>query len=231
MPIQNWHSARLQDPARFSDTAWRTTKGGIIYGTIKIPATINIVWGKLKGKDKPTDPPIAQALRFPADRFTVAEAKKFLKDNKIKYILFEPAAEEEVAAVVQTAKRLLEYSGSISLARPMEMFFSLQNMLSKAVSLKFGKDAFLHDFSDKEAIIGYRKSDTRPIDSWESGEYEKITYKLKNGEVKWDGVVSPVTKTTQYESLDDEMWKRLWKMESELDTHKAIMRKAERLIL
>jgi len=68
MPITNWHSARLQDPAKFDSKTWKTTAGGTIYGSKKIPFSINIIWGKLKGKAKPADPPIAQALRFPKFR-------------------------------------------------------------------------------------------------------------------------------------------------------------------
>jgi len=52
------------------------------------------VWGKLKGHAKPSDPPIPQALRFPVKYWTATEAKKWLKDNKVKYVRFEPAAEK-----------------------------------------------------------------------------------------------------------------------------------------
>jgi len=91
---ENEHSARLQDPKKYDD--WRRTKGGKIYFKIAIPASISIVWGHPKGK-----PPamwIPQALRFPKDKYTVAQAKKFLADNEIKYISFEEAKKEEKQA-------------------------------------------------------------------------------------------------------------------------------------
>ena len=88
---ENEHSARLQDPNKYDD--WRRTKGGKIYFKIAIPASISIVWGH--PKDKPARIWVPQALRFPKDKYTVAQAKKFLSDNKIKYISFEVAKKEE----------------------------------------------------------------------------------------------------------------------------------------
>jgi hypothetical protein len=81
----------LQDPKKFSDKGWSRTNGGKLYGKTKVPATVAIVRGKLKGKDKPADPPIAQSLRFPTKSWTADKARKWLKDNKVKYMLFEPA--------------------------------------------------------------------------------------------------------------------------------------------
>ena len=88
---ENEHSARLQDPNKYDD--WRRTKGGKIYFKIAIPASISIIWGHPKGK--PARIWVPQALRFPKDKYTVAQAKKFLSDNKINYISFEAAKKEE----------------------------------------------------------------------------------------------------------------------------------------
>ena len=95
MPFENEHSARLKDPKKFDPDSFRRTNGGTIYGKIKVPKTIAIIWAKLKGKSKPSDPPIPQALRFPTKSWTVQKAKKWLKDNKIKYQSFEPAKKKE----------------------------------------------------------------------------------------------------------------------------------------
>lgn len=97
MPYANEHSARLRDPDDFDADSFRRTKGGTIYGSKKVPETIGIIWGKLKGKAAPDDPPIPQALRFPTEDWTEAEAKKWLDDNEIKVVLFEPASEEKAA--------------------------------------------------------------------------------------------------------------------------------------
>jgi len=95
MPMENFHSARLRDPSDFDPDSYRYTRGGTIYGRIRVPKTIDIVWAKLKGHAKPKDPPMPQALRFPSEKWTVAEAKKWLKDNNVKYERFEPAKESK----------------------------------------------------------------------------------------------------------------------------------------
>ena len=92
MPYPNEHSARLQDPGRFNPDTFRRTDDGTIYGKIKVPSTAAVIWGKLKGKDKPADNPIPQAIRFPTKNWTADQARKWLKDNNVKYIRFEPAS-------------------------------------------------------------------------------------------------------------------------------------------
>jgi hypothetical protein len=106
MPYPNEHSARLKDPKDFEPKSFRRTEGGTIYGKIKIPKTIAIIWGKLKGKSKPSDPPIPQALRFPTKNWTVQKAKKWLKDNNIKYQSFEPAKKKEKQSMSQDSAPL-----------------------------------------------------------------------------------------------------------------------------
>jgi len=91
-PFLNEHSARLRDPEDFDKETFRRKDGGTIYGSKKVPKTISIMWAKLKGKAKPKDNPIPQSLRFPIKNYTVAKAKKWLKDNGIKFIKFEAAA-------------------------------------------------------------------------------------------------------------------------------------------
>jgi len=90
-PYPNEHSARLQDPD--GSDRFRRKADGKLYNSIKVPATIDIVWGHLK--DGEDDDWAAQALRFPTKDWTEAEAKAWLKDNKVKYIEFEPAKEPE----------------------------------------------------------------------------------------------------------------------------------------
>ena len=59
---------------------------------MKVPATVGIIWGKLKGKDKPSDFPVPQALRFPTSSWTAERARQWLRKNNVKYILFEKAS-------------------------------------------------------------------------------------------------------------------------------------------
>ena len=91
-PYPNEHAARLRDPALFDPDSWGRTNGGTLYGTIKVPVTIAIIWGKYKTANKASDPPIPQTLRFNKEKWTAEEAKAWLKENKVKYIAFEAAA-------------------------------------------------------------------------------------------------------------------------------------------
>lgn len=81
MPYPNFHSARIKSPGLFLRVrVMQTTKEGImLYG------------GPLKSD--PKGPTTLQSIRFPKDKFTVAQAKKWLKDHKHKYITFEPASD------------------------------------------------------------------------------------------------------------------------------------------
>jgi hypothetical protein len=108
MPYPNEHAARLRDPDDFDPDSFRRTKGGKLYNSIEVPETIAIVWGKLKGKAEPEDPPLPQALRFPTKDWEADEARKWLKDNKIKYIDFEPAEENSAGAKKASAIRIAE---------------------------------------------------------------------------------------------------------------------------
>lgn len=99
MPYVNEHSARLRNPKNFDKKTFRRTEGGTIYGKIKVPKTIGIIWAKLIGKSKPSDYPIPQALRFRIKSWTVKKAKDWLKKNKIKYQLFEPAKQKEKSSM------------------------------------------------------------------------------------------------------------------------------------
>ena len=83
MPYPNEHAARVRDPGDFRPDSFRNKAIG--------SEGVRIIMGKLKGESKM----IVQAYRFPKDKFTVAQAKKWLKDNDVKYISFEPASDKK----------------------------------------------------------------------------------------------------------------------------------------
>ncbi len=95
IPFPSEHSARLRSPSGFDPQSFRRTNGGSVTikdaGKIEVPATISIIWGKLKGKSGEDDPVLVQALRFPIKDWTEDQAKAWLKKNNIKTIVFEPA--------------------------------------------------------------------------------------------------------------------------------------------
>jgi ATP-dependent Clp endopeptidase proteolytic subunit ClpP len=76
-PYQNEHSCRKIDPKKFKSFTRTNNK----FGT-----GIHAVWGKNPGRAVQL-----QAIRFDKDKFTVAQAKKWLKDHKHTCILFEKA--------------------------------------------------------------------------------------------------------------------------------------------
>lgn len=78
MPYPNEHSARIKNPASYVRFRRQNNKFG---------AGIHAIWG-IKSDDKVE----LQAIRFSKNKFTVAQAKKWLKDHDYKPISFEPAS-------------------------------------------------------------------------------------------------------------------------------------------
>ena len=78
MPYTNWHSARIRQPRRFVRirVLW-ARKGIMAYG------------GPLKSD--PRGGTIISSIRFSIKKFTVAQAKKWLRELKHKWIEFEKA--------------------------------------------------------------------------------------------------------------------------------------------
>jgi hypothetical protein len=97
MPLPSEHSARLQSPDKFDPKSFRRTAGGTIFGSIKVPSSVGIIWGKLKGKAAPHQMPMPTSLRFDKTKWTVSAAKDWLKKNKLddNVKLFEPAKESK----------------------------------------------------------------------------------------------------------------------------------------
>jgi len=85
MPYANEHAARLRDPDDFANIVqlWRNDEG------------VRALGGRLKSD--PEGSTVEQAIRFDAGKWTVSEAKQWLKDHDYKPILFEPATEADAA--------------------------------------------------------------------------------------------------------------------------------------
>lgn len=94
-PYPNEHAARVRDPDDFAR----------IVQLKKLDNGIRILGGPLKDDEKGNSR--TQAYRFPKDKFTVAEARKWLKDNAVKYIYVEPAAEKSAEDDVE--RRTADY--------------------------------------------------------------------------------------------------------------------------
>lgn len=98
MPYPNEHAARLRDPARYE--RFRRENDKFARG-------VHAIWGILRGGKVEL-----QAIRFDAAKFTVDEAKKWLKAHNFKPILFEPATEgKEGKAMKQNSRAATVPSG------------------------------------------------------------------------------------------------------------------------
>lgn len=82
MPFANEHAARLTRPGLYKRFRRENDK---------FASGIHAIWGIRKDNNKVE----LQAIRFSKDKFTVAQARKWLKDHDYKPILFEPAGKSE----------------------------------------------------------------------------------------------------------------------------------------
>ena len=107
MPFPNEHAARVRRPGDFTAGSFRRIK-------LKGVAGISLIIGRLKGKTTTT----TQAYRFAISKFTAKEARAWLKEHKIKTILFEPATGKktnaEASTEIQTEIVLSEYEKYIA---------------------------------------------------------------------------------------------------------------------
>lgn len=137
-PYPNEHSARLKSP-NMEHIRIRRTHGsgkGTVQG-VKVPTTIDVIWYIVEKDGE--EVPVAQALRFPIKNWTAAEAKKWLKDNDIKYISFEPASKSLEGVLnriitIETAENLSKES--VELIK--ESITHLQTLLEEKEPLPIG---------------------------------------------------------------------------------------------
>ncbi len=102
MPYPNEHSARIKEPGQFDRFRRENDKFG---------PGIHAVWGIRTGQGIEI-----QAIRFDKTKFTVEEAKQWLKDHKISYIKFEPALNEsEIGGSVNNVKSKIEHTGVLGM--------------------------------------------------------------------------------------------------------------------
>ena len=93
MPFPNEHALRLRPPTLFDKNTFRRTKGGTLFGgKLVVPATIGMIWAKLKDRSASSDSPILQALRFDKSKWTVATAKAWIRKNLPQGGTFEPSS-------------------------------------------------------------------------------------------------------------------------------------------
>ena len=82
MPFPNEHAGRMKAPGGFKPDSFRRKK---------IAPGVSMIMGRKKGETTMT----AQSVRFDKDKFTAAEARKWLADHDMKPISFEAASSKE----------------------------------------------------------------------------------------------------------------------------------------
>jgi len=94
MPYPNEHSARLLSPDLKNIRVRRSAGSGqgMIQG-VKVPNSIDVIYFITRSEGG--EIARAQALRFPVSKWTEESARAWLKNNNIKSLLFEPAAEAD----------------------------------------------------------------------------------------------------------------------------------------
>jgi len=84
MPLPNFHAARMVNPGKFKEGSFRVINIG------DKNSGITAIVGRLTGEKTTT----IQSYRFDKDKFTAAEAKKWLSDHDAKPIEFEAAKKD-----------------------------------------------------------------------------------------------------------------------------------------
>ena len=91
-PYPNEHSARLEAPGKYDEIRRQNDKFG---------PGIHAIFGIITGPPRKSE---LQAIRFDKDKFTVAEARAWLREHDYKPIAFEPASEGESGYVPRILK-------------------------------------------------------------------------------------------------------------------------------
>jgi HK97 family phage major capsid protein len=144
-----------------------------------------MILGKIKGEDAMT----VQAYRFPIEKFTEAQARKWLKDNKIEPIAFEPAEPEEKSmsdeldelkigarhsSEDQTAlQNIHDAAITLGAACPDPTRYELPKSLTDDMLVNFGDPAVkvLSTEGTKTKVGGYLIRFTTPKDPDLEGDY------------------------------------------------------------
>ena len=138
-PYPNFHAARVRDPKDFSSIVVLQT----------LPNGIMIYGGTLKSEPKGLSKP--QAYRFPKDKFTASEAKQWLKDHNIKYILFEKASENNFTNhKTKKMEKLINHFNLAPDATIEEILAKVQEIEAKKEELSSEKDDLTAKLAEKE---------------------------------------------------------------------------------
>ena len=143
MPFLTEHSARIINPDEFQNDPFGT---GNKFARINITDGVDAIIGKLRGEETTT----IQSYRFDASKFTEGEAKEWLADRNINYILFEESISNNAPDDPETFEDEIELP-DISVQETMN------RKLNNPYNVKYcGGDGAIKDIDlKKNIIIGY----------------------------------------------------------------------------
>jgi len=128
MPYPNFHAARVRDPKLFTR----------ILVLKKMPGGIMLYGGPLK--TNPTGGSKPQSYRFPKSNYTVQQAKRWLADHNIKYILFEPSEDKKEFNINEPIlKTMFGESNQFELASSAHIESNVPTQLFKKDLIQTGK--------------------------------------------------------------------------------------------
>jgi hypothetical protein len=194
VPLTNYHSARVRNPDDFldDDKAW---------ATVEIKPGIDLITGKLK-KDGMAGPMTGQSYRFDKSKFTVDQAKNWLKKHKVKVILFEPAKEEvkETTTIANIVPHVVEKCwGNVIARRKKKMGIGEQEVAAVANGSLYSMKGSYEDLRDKirkalvdselygkypEIVSTFPKKVFVSADGPDRDRYFEIEWRLEGDEVK-----------------------------------------------
>jgi len=115
-----------------------------------------------------------------------------------------PAEIKKKAEALAKKYKIGKYKENMFSMRNMivaEVFMSLRDAIHKAVVDRFGSHSYVADYSNKEVIIGYTAtSPDGEVPVTTDDKFDKISYKVKNGEIEFTGTPKEVKRVTRYES-------------------------------
>jgi hypothetical protein len=86
MPFPNFHACRQRNPNDFNPKTFRNTMSKMK------EKPVQLIIGKIKGKDSESDPTVLQSIRMPVEHWTKIEAKALCESTKTSFE-FEAAKE------------------------------------------------------------------------------------------------------------------------------------------
>jgi hypothetical protein len=171
MPFLNFHSARVKEPDIFE---W-------IKMLVELPNGIQIYGGTLKSNSEGSTHP--QTYRFPKSKFTIEEAKNWLKTHSIEPISFEPAIKKDDSVEIRSVTHV-DFLGSKigGLTKTQEGYLKGTAPIAKVGILKYhlNDGSTINEFVPEDTLFNQESIDTLSLKPITDGHPLEKTLDSKN---------------------------------------------------